>query len=161
MDLKYTPQTGFFQWSHGVNQKMSPLGTFPCALRPQNRWKTPHRGRGKKREGKKRGKKGKFLTDLAIFSVKQGGYRRIFTIFYNVRGGKKGKRGKRREGGGGKEEGKEKQIRGAYFKNFHPLAALFGVPAAPPIEGPGCEALVRAARPLGGGGWAKQLNGCG
>ena len=115
MDLKYTPQTGFFTGSHGVNQKMSPLGTFPCALRPQNRWKTPHRGRGKKREGKKRGKKGKFLTDLAIFSVKQGGYRRIFTIFYNVRGGKKGKRGKRREGGGGKEEGKEKQIKGAYF----------------------------------------------
>ena len=118
MDLKYTPQTGFFTGSHGVNQKMSPLGTFPCALRPQNRWKTPHRGRGKKREGKKRGKKGKFLTDLAIFSGKQGGYRRIFTIFYYVRGGKKGKKGKRREGGGEKEEGKEKQIRGANSKNF-------------------------------------------
>jgi hypothetical protein len=60
VDLKYTPQTGFFTGSHGVNQKMSPLGTFPCALRPQNRWKTPHRGRGEKRKKKKKEKKKNF-----------------------------------------------------------------------------------------------------
>jgi hypothetical protein len=66
-------------------------------------------------EGKKRGKKGKFLTDLAIFSGKQGGCSAIFYDFLQCEGGGKGEKRKKKGGGRGKGRRKGEANQGCVF----------------------------------------------